>query len=109
VGSSGEAVYAACKAGVIALSKTLAREHARHDITFNVVCPGLTETNMLENFLAAAGNPDRLREAFRKAVPLGRLGKPEDLPGAILFLSSDDAAFITGQVISVSGGLTMNG
>ena len=109
VGSSGEAVYAACKAGVIALSKTLAREHARHNITFNVVCPGLTETGMLDNFLAAAGNPDRLREAFRKAVPLGRLGKPEDLPGAILFLSSDDAAFITGQVISVSGGLTMNG
>lgn len=109
VGSSGEAVYAACKAGLIALSKTLAREHARQGITFNVVCPGLTETAMLDNFLSAAANPDKLREAFRRAVPLGRLGKPEDVPGAILFLSSDDAAFITGQVISVSGGLTMNG
>jgi len=109
VGSSGEAVYAACKAGLIALSKTLAREHARQAITFNVVCPGLTETAMLDHFLSAAANPDKLREAFRRAVPLGRLGKPEDLPGAILFLSSDDAAFITGQVISVSGGLTMNG
>jgi 2-hydroxycyclohexanecarboxyl-CoA dehydrogenase len=110
VGSSGEAVYAACKAGIIALSKTLAREHARDGITFNVVCPGLTETAMLEDFLAAAGgDPEKLRGAFRRAVPLGRLGKPEDLPGAILFLSSDDAAFRTGQVISVSGGLTMNG
>jgi len=109
VGSSGESVYSACKAGVIALSKTLAREHARQGITFNVVCPGLTDTKMFDDFLEAAGNPDKLREAFRKAVPLGRIGKPEDLPGAIVFLSSDDAAFITGQVISVSGGLTMNG
>ena len=109
VGSSGEAVYSACKAGLVALSKTLAREHARQGITFNVVCPGLTETGLLEGFLEAAGNPDKLREAFRRAVPMGRLGTPEDLPGAILFLASDDAAFITGQVISVSGGLTMHG
>lgn len=108
-GSSGESVYAACKAGVIAFSKTLAREHARHGITFNVVCPGVTETSMLENFMAAAGDKEKLRAAFTKAVPLGRLGRPDDLPGAILFLSSDDAAFITGQVISVSGGLTMHG
>jgi 2-hydroxycyclohexanecarboxyl-CoA dehydrogenase len=109
VGSSGESVYAACKAGVIAFSKTLAREHARHGITFNTVCPGVTETGMLENFMEAAGNKEKLRAAFTKAVPLGRMGRPEDLPGAILFLSSDDAAFITGQVISVSGGLTMHG
>jgi 2-hydroxycyclohexanecarboxyl-CoA dehydrogenase len=109
VGSSGEAVYAACKAGVIAFSKTLAREHARHGITFNTVCPGVTETAMLENFMEAAGDKEKLRAAFTKAVPLGRLGRPDDLPGAILFLSSDDAAFITGQVISVSGGLTMHG
>lgn len=109
VGSSGEAVYAACKAGVIAFMKTLAREHARHGITFNTVCPGVTETAMLESFMEAAGDKDKLRVAFTRAVPLGRLGKPEDLPGAILFLSSDDAAFITGQVISVSGGLTMHG
>lgn len=109
VGSSGEAVYAACKAGVVAFSKTLAREHARHGITFNVVCPGVTATDMLENFMDASGNKEKLREAFTKAVPLGRMGRPDDLPGAILFLSSDDAAFITGQVISVSGGLTMHG
>uniref|UniRef100_UPI00372D0061 SDR family NAD(P)-dependent oxidoreductase n=1 Tax=Xanthobacter autotrophicus TaxID=280 RepID=UPI00372D0061 len=109
VGSSGEAVYAACKAGVIAFMKTLAREHARNGITFNTVCPGVTETAMLESFMDAAGDKDKLRVAFTRAVPLGRLGKPDDLPGAILFLSSDDAAFITGQVISVSGGLTMHG
>lgn len=109
VGSSGESVYAACKAGVIALSKTLAREHARKGITFNCVCPGVTETVMLDNFMAAAGDKEKLREAFRRAVPLGRLGQPDDLPGAILFFASDDAAFITGQVISVSGGLTMHG
>ncbi len=109
VGSSGESVYAACKAGVIALSKTLAREHARKGITFNCVCPGVTETGMLDNFMDAAGDKDKLREAFRRAVPMGRLGRPDDLPGAILFLSSDDAAFVTGQVISVSGGLTMHG
>lgn len=109
VGSSGEAVYAACKAGLIALSKTLAREHARHGITFNVICPGPTETALLEDFLAESANPDKLAEAFRKAVPMGRLGQADDLPGAIVFLSSADAAFITGQVLSVSGGLTMNG
>jgi 2-hydroxycyclohexanecarboxyl-CoA dehydrogenase len=91
-GSSGEAVYSACKAGVIAFSKTLAREHARHGITFNTVCPGLTETAMLENFMAAAGDKEKLRAAFTKAVPMGRMGRPDDLPGAILFLSSDDAA-----------------
>jgi len=109
VGSSGESVYAACKAGIIAFSKTLAREHARHGITFNAVCPGVTETAMLENFMDAAGDKEKLRSAFTKAVPMGRMGRPDDLPGAILFLSSDDAAFITGQVISVSGGLTMSG
>lgn len=109
VGSSGESVYAACKAGVIALSKTLAREHARKGITFNCVCPGVTETGMLDNFMEASGNKEKLREAFTRAVPMGRMGQPSDLPGAILFFASDDAAFITGQVISVSGGLTMHG
>lgn len=108
-GSSGESVYAACKAGVIAFMKTLAREHARNQITFNSVCPGVTETAMLENFMDAAGDKEKLRTAFTRAVPMGRMGRPDDLPGAILFLSSDDAAFITGQVISVSGGLTMHG
>jgi 2-hydroxycyclohexanecarboxyl-CoA dehydrogenase len=109
VGSSGEAVYAACKAGLVALSKTLAREHARDGLTFNVVCPGPTETALFGDFLQAAGNPEKLRESFRRSVPLGRLGAAEDLPGAILFFASDDAAFVTGQVLSVSGGLTMAG
>ena len=109
VGSSGESVYAACKAGVIAFSKTLAREHARQGITFNCVCPGVTDTAMLDSFMDAAGNKEKLRDAFTKAVPLGRLGRPDDLPGAILFFASDDAGFITGQVVSVSGGLTMHG
>ncbi len=109
VGSSGEAVYAACKAGLVGFSKTLAREHARHGITVNVVCPGATNTALFADYKRGAGNPEKLDEAFRRAVPMGRIGEPEDLPGAILFFSSDDAAFITGQVLSVSGGLTMAG
>ena len=108
-GSSGESVYAACKAGIIAFSKTLAREHARHGISVNVVCPGVTETAMLEAFMEEAGDKEKLRRAFARAVPMGRLGQPEDLPGAIVFFASDDANFITGQVLSVSGGLTMHG
>jgi 2-hydroxycyclohexanecarboxyl-CoA dehydrogenase len=109
VGSSGEAVYAACKGGLVALSKTLAREHARHGITVNVVCPGPTQTALFAGYKEGAGNPEKLDEAFRRAVPMGRIGDPEDLPGAILYFASDDAAYITGQVLSVSGGLTMAG
>jgi 2-hydroxycyclohexanecarboxyl-CoA dehydrogenase len=109
VGSSGEAVYAACKGGLVAFSKTIAREHARHGITVNVVCPGPTDTALLSGVAAGAANPEKLIEAFTRAIPLGRLGQPNDLAGAICFLASDDAAFVTGQVLSVSGGLTMNG
>ena len=109
VGSSGEAVYAACKGGLVAFSKTLAREHARHNITVNVVCPGPTHTALFADYKKGAGDPDKLEEAFRRAIPLGRLGEPEDLPGAIAFFASDDAAYVTGQVLSVSGGLTMGG
>lgn len=109
VGSSGEAVYAACKGGLVAFSKTIAREHARHGITVNVVCPGPTDTALFADYKEGAGNPDKLMEAFTRAIPLGRIGQPQDLPGAIAFFASDDAAFITGQVLSVSGGLTMNG
>jgi 2-hydroxycyclohexanecarboxyl-CoA dehydrogenase len=107
VGSSGEAIYAACKAGLIGFSKTIAREHARHNINVNVVCPGIVNTKLYEEYKKGARNPDKLDEAFRRAIPFGRLGEPADLPGAICFLTSDDAAYITGQVISVSGGLTM--
>ena len=109
VGSSGESVYSACKGGIIAITKTLARELAAKGVRLNTVCPGLTETGMLESFMQGAGNPEKLREAYRRAIPVGRLGKPEDIPGAVLFLSSDDANFITGQTLSVSGGLTMHG
>ena len=108
-GSSGEAVYSACKGGMVALSKTLAREHARQGITVNVVCPGPTDTALLAGVAEGARDPAKLLEAFRNAIPLGRLGQPDDLAGAIAFLGSDDAGFITGQVISVSGGLTMHG
>jgi len=73
------------------------------------VCPGPTDTNLFAGFLEGAGNPDKLRAAFERSVPLGRIGQPDDLPGAICFLASDDASFITGQTISVSGGLTMAG
>ncbi len=109
VGSSGEAVYAACKGGLVAFSKTIAREHARHGITVNVVCPGPTDTALFADYKEGAGNPEKLMEAFTRSIPLGRIGQPDDLPGAITFFASDDAAFITGQVLSVSGGLTMNG
>ncbi|MCO4863182.1 2-hydroxycyclohexanecarboxyl-CoA dehydrogenase [Cupriavidus sp. WGlv3] len=109
VGSSGEAVYAACKGGLVSFSKTIAREHARHGITVNVVCPGPTDTALFEDYKQGAGNPDKLVEAFTRSIPLGRIGQPDDLPGAVLFFAGDDAAFITGQVLSVSGGLTMNG
>ncbi len=109
VGSAGEAVYAACKAGLVGLSKTLAREHARQGITFNVVCPGPTETGLLQGVLDESGSPEKLAEAFRRAIPMGRLGQPQDLAGAVAFFASDEASFVTGQVLSVSGGLTMSG
>jgi len=104
VGSSGEAVYAACKGGLVAFSKTIAREHARHGITVNVVCPGPTDTTLFAEYKEGAGNPEKLLEAFTRSIPLGRIGQPGDLPGAILFFASDDAAYVTGQVLSVSGG-----
>ncbi len=109
VGSSGEAVYAACKGGLVSFSKTIAREHARHGITVNVVCPGPTDTALLAGVAEGAPNPEKLMEAFTRAIPLGRLGRADDLASAIAFFASDDASFITGQVVSVSGGLTMNG
>ncbi|WP_396331686.1 2-hydroxycyclohexanecarboxyl-CoA dehydrogenase [Burkholderia anthina] len=109
VGSSGEAVYGACKGGLVSFSKTIAREHARYGITVNVVCPGPTDTALFAEYKEGAGNPEKLMEAFQRSIPLGRIGQPDDLPGAILFFASGDAGFITGQVLSVSGGLTMAG
>jgi 2-hydroxycyclohexanecarboxyl-CoA dehydrogenase len=104
VGSLGEAVYSATKGGIIAFTKTLAREMARHQVNVNCVCPGPTDTQLLAD--VAAANP-RLADALRRAIPWGRLGEPDDIAGAVAFLVSDDASFITGQTLSVSGGLTM--
>ena len=105
VGSSGEAVYSAAKGGVIAFTKTIARETARQGITVNCVCPGPTDTPLLARFTEA--NP-RLVEALQRAIPMGRLGQPGDVGPAVAFLASDGAAYVTGQTLSVSGGLTMS-
>ena len=108
VGSSGEAVYAACKAGVIGFSKTLARELARARINVNVVCPGPTETALLKE-VTQGERGAKIIDAMVRAVPFRRLGQPEDLAGAVAFFASPDSDFVTGQVLSVSGGLTMVG
>jgi 2-hydroxycyclohexanecarboxyl-CoA dehydrogenase len=109
VGSSGEAVYSACKGGIIAFSKTLARETARKNLRINVVCPGPTDTALLRSFTGDGEYGQKIYDGLKRAIPLKRLGQPEDIPGMVAFLASDDASFITGQVISVSGGLTMHG
>lgn len=103
VGSAGETIYAGAKGGVIALSKSLAREMARHQITVNCVCPGPTDTPLFQ------AQPEKLKEALTKAIPFRRLARPDEVAAPVLFFASDAASFITGQVISVSGGLTMAG
>ncbi|GAB4593953.1 hypothetical protein MOKP4_02710 [Mycobacterium avium subsp. hominissuis] len=103
VGSAGESIYAGAKGGVIALTKSLAREMARHQITVNCVCPGPTDTPLFH------AQPEKLKEALVKAIPLRRLARPEEVAAAVLFFASQAASFVTGQVISVSGGLTMAG
>ena len=109
VGSSQEAVYSACKGGIIAFTKTVAREVARKGITLNAVCPGPTETPLLAAAVGEGERGEKMRAALVNAIPMKRVGQPEDIPGAVCFLASDDAGFITGQTISVSGGLTMHG
>jgi 2-hydroxycyclohexanecarboxyl-CoA dehydrogenase len=105
VGSSGEAVYAACKGGIVAFSKSVAREVARQGITLNCVAPGPTDTPLF----AGVDPSGKLQPALARAIPMRRLAQPDDFPGLVAFLLSDDAAFITGQTVSVSGGLTMHG
>jgi 2-hydroxycyclohexanecarboxyl-CoA dehydrogenase len=109
VGSSGESVYSACKGGIISFSKTLARELARKGVTVNVVCPGPTDTPILRGFLGEGEAGQKVYDALVRAIPMKRVGQPDDIPGIVAFLASDEAGFITGQVISVSGGLTMAG
>jgi 2-hydroxycyclohexanecarboxyl-CoA dehydrogenase len=108
VGSSGEAVYSACKGGIIAFTKTIARELVGKGVIVNTICPGPTDTAILRSFL---DGPDgtRIAEGLKRAIPMRRFGVPEDYPGLVAFLLSDDAGYITGQTISVSGGLTMHG
>ena len=105
VGSSGEAVYSAAKGGVIALTKTIAREVARHHINVNCVCPGPSDTPLFQTEFVATS--PKLAESLKRVIPWGRLGVPDDVAPAVVFLASDDAGFITGQTLSVSGGLTM--
>ncbi len=106
-GSSGEAVYAAAKGGIVAFTKTLARELARSGIRLNAVCPGPTDTPLFRDFAGTGERGEKLRRALERAIPLGRLGRPEDYAGLVCLLLSEDADYITGQTISVSGGLTM--
>ena len=105
VGSSGEVVYSATKGGVIAFTKGIAREVARHGITVNAVAPGPTDTPL---FAGLAADQPKLGDALKRAIPLGRLAEPIDIARAVAFLASDDASYITGQTLSVSGGLTMS-
>jgi 2-hydroxycyclohexanecarboxyl-CoA dehydrogenase len=105
VGSSGEAVYSAAKGGVIALTKTIAREVARHRINVNCICPGPSDTPLFQSEFVATS--PKLAESLKRVIPWGRLGLPDDVAPAVVFLASDDAGFITGQTLSISGGLTM--
>jgi len=103
VGSLGETPYAAAKGGIIGFTKSLAREGARHRITVNCVCPGPTDTPLFH------ANPERMREALLKAIPLRRLASPDDIASAILYFAGPSSDYVTGQILSVSGGLTMAG
>jgi 2-hydroxycyclohexanecarboxyl-CoA dehydrogenase len=103
VGSLGETVYAGAKAGLIGFTKSLAREVARYNINVNCICPGPTDTPLL------AAVPEKHREAFQRAIPMRRFGKPSEMADAVLFFASDRSSYITGQILSVSGGLTLAG
>lgn len=107
VGSSLESIYSAAKGGLIAFSKTIAREMARHGVTSNSVCPGPTDTPLLAAIAKASPDADRVIASMTRAVPMRRLGQPADVAAAVAFLASEQAGYITGQTLSVSGGLTM--
>jgi len=107
VGSSGEVVYSGCKGATIAFAKALAREVARKNVLLNCLCPGPTNTPAMDAFVGTGEEGQKIRDAMVRGVPLGRIGEPDDYPGLVAFLASDDASFMTGQTISVSGGLNM--
>lgn len=107
VGTSDEAVYSACKGGLIAFTKSVARELARKGVLLNAICPGPTNTPMMQEVLGSGENAVKWKDAMVRGIPLKRMGEPEDYPGLVAFLASDDGAFITGQTISVSGGMNM--
>jgi 2-hydroxycyclohexanecarboxyl-CoA dehydrogenase len=107
VGTSDEAVYSACKGGLIAFTKSIARELARKNVLLNAVCPGPTNTPMMASVLGEGEQAVKWKDAMVRGIPLKRMGEPEDYAGIVAFLLSDDASFVTGQTISVSGGMNM--
>lgn len=107
VGTSNEAVYSACKGGLISFSKSIARELARKNVLVNAVCPGPTNTPMMASVLGEGEQAVKWKNAMLRGIPLGRMGEPEDYAGIVAMLASDDGAYITGQTISVSGGMNM--
>lgn len=108
VGTSNEAVYSACKGGTIAFSKSMARELARNNVLVNAVCPGPTDTPAMAAVAGTGPEAEKWKQSMARGIPLRRMAQPEDYPGMIAFLGSDDAGYITGQAISISGGLTMS-
>lgn len=109
VGSSGEAVYSGCKGATIAFAKTLARELARKKVLVNTICPGPTNTPAMQALIGSGEDGKKIMDSMVRGVPLGRIGEPDDYPGLVAYLASDDASFMTGQTMSISGGLTMHG
>jgi 2-hydroxycyclohexanecarboxyl-CoA dehydrogenase len=107
VGSSLEAVYAGAKGGVISFTKTIAREMARKGVTANVVCPGPTDTPLIQSIVADSDDGDKVIGAMTRAVPMKRMAEPSEIASAVVYFASEEAAFVTGQTLSVSGGLTM--
>jgi 2-hydroxycyclohexanecarboxyl-CoA dehydrogenase len=107
VGTSNEAVYSACKGGLISFTKSIARELANKGVLLNVVCPGPTNTPMMASVLGEGEQAVKWKDALVRGIPLKRMGEPEDYAGLVAFLASDDGAYLTGQTISVSGGMNM--